>query len=32
MMPIKGVGISTPYGRRGKSWSCNKNAAGLGVH
>jgi peptidoglycan hydrolase-like protein with peptidoglycan-binding domain len=24
--------ITTPYGKRGKSWGCNKNASGEGVH
>lgn len=25
-------GISTPYGKRGNSWSCNENSDGQGVH
>jgi murein DD-endopeptidase MepM/ murein hydrolase activator NlpD len=29
--PIPGVGISTPYGKRGPYWSCNDNGSG-GVH
>lgn len=29
--PIPGVGVSTPYGKRGHSWSCNANSSG-GVH
>jgi len=29
--PIPGVGISTPYGKRGSYWSCNDNGSG-GVH
>ena len=30
--PIPGVAVSTPYGRRGKYWSCRKDAQGLGSH
>lgn len=30
--PISGVGISTPYGKRGGSWSCNEDSSGNGVH
>lgn len=29
--PIPGVGVSTPYGKRGPYWSCNENSDG-GVH
>jgi murein DD-endopeptidase MepM/ murein hydrolase activator NlpD len=29
--PIPGVGISTAYGKRGQSWSCNENSSG-GIH
>lgn len=30
--PIPGVGIGTPYGKRGPYWSCNENSSGDGVH
>lgn len=30
--PVPGFAISTPYGKRGKYWSCNKDANGNGVH
>lgn len=30
--PIKNVGISTPYGKRGGYWSCNEDGNGNGVH
>ena len=30
--PIPGVGIGTPYGKRGSYWSCNEDAAGNGIH
>jgi hypothetical protein len=29
--PVTGKPITTPYGRRGKSWSCNANSSG-GIH
>ena len=32
MDPIPGVGISTPYGKRGSYWSCNEDSSGNGVH
>jgi len=30
--PIPGVGVSTPYGKRGSMWSCNEDANGNGIH
>lgn len=30
--PIPGRPITTPYGKRGSHWSCNRDAAGNGVH
>jgi murein DD-endopeptidase MepM/ murein hydrolase activator NlpD len=30
--PIPGVGISTPYGKRGSNWSCQKDSNGNGIH
>ena len=30
--PVPGVGISTPYGKRGSHWSCNEDSSGNGVH
>jgi len=30
--PVPGRVITTPYGKRGKFWGCNKNAAGEGIH
>lgn len=30
--PIPGVGVSTPYGKRGSHWSCNEDSNGNGVH
>lgn len=30
--PVPGYGVSTPYGRRGRYWGCNKDAAGNGLH
>jgi hypothetical protein len=32
MIPVPGYGVSTPYGRRGPYWSCDKDAAGNGIH
>jgi len=32
MYPIAGVGISTPYGKRGSYWSCNEDSNGNGIH
>ena len=32
MIPVPGVSVGTPYGRRGPYWSCNKDAAGNGIH
>ena len=32
MDPIKNVGISTAYGKRGSHWSCNEDSKGNGVH
>src|SRR4051794_10117049 len=29
--PIKGVGISTPFGKRGGHWSCNRDSSGRGI-
>jgi hypothetical protein len=30
--PIPGVGIGTPYGKRGSHWSCQKDSNGNGIH
>jgi hypothetical protein len=30
--PIPGVGISTPFGKRGSHWSCQKDSNGNGIH
>jgi murein DD-endopeptidase MepM/ murein hydrolase activator NlpD len=30
--PVPGYGVSTPYGRRGPYWSCNRDASGNGIH
>jgi murein DD-endopeptidase MepM/ murein hydrolase activator NlpD len=31
--PVPGnIKISTPYGKRGSHWSCNKNSSGQGIH
>lgn len=30
--PIPGVGISTPYGKRGSNWSCSRDSNGNGIH
>jgi murein DD-endopeptidase MepM/ murein hydrolase activator NlpD len=30
--PIPNVGIGTPYGKRGSSWSCNEDSSGKGIH
>lgn len=32
MMPIPGVAVSTPYGKRGGMWSCNEDSSGNGIH
>lgn len=32
MNPVPGHDVSTPYGRRGKYWSCDRNSAGEGIH
>lgn len=32
MIPVPGYGISTPYGKRGSYWSCNRDAYGNGIH
>lgn len=32
MIPVPGVAIGTPYGRRGPYWSCNRDSAGNGIH
>ena len=31
MFPVPGYKITTPYGKRGKYWSCNR-VNGLGIH
>lgn len=30
--PVPGYAISTPYGKRGSYWSCNRDAYGNGIH
>ena len=30
--PVPGRSITTPWGIRGRHWSCDRNAQGLGVH
>src|SRR5213076_1956725 len=30
--PIPGFTITTPFGTRGDHWSCDKDAAGRGIH
>jgi hypothetical protein len=30
--PVPGVGISTPYGKRGSYWSCQEDSNGNGIH
>lgn len=32
MNPVPGHTITTPYGKRGSSWSCNPDSSGKGVH
>lgn len=32
MIPVPGYAITTPYGKRGRHWSCGKGATGLGMH
>lgn len=32
MYPVPGLGISTPYGKRGSNWSCNRDSNGNGIH
>lgn len=32
VVPVPGVAIGTPYGRRGPYWSCNRDASGNGIH
>jgi len=32
MIPVPGYTIATPYGRRGSSWSCDRDAQGNGIH
>jgi murein DD-endopeptidase MepM/ murein hydrolase activator NlpD len=32
MIPVPGYGISTPYGKRGSYWSCDRDAQGNGKH
>lgn len=32
MIPVPGFPISTPYRKRGRWWSCDRNSAGEGVH
>lgn len=32
MIPVPGYGISTPYGKRGSYWSCNRDQYGNGIH
>lgn len=31
-VPVPGVAIGTPYGRRGPYWSCDRDAYGNGIH
>jgi hypothetical protein len=30
--PVPGFSVATVFGRRGSSWSCQKNSAGKGIH
>lgn len=30
--PVPGYGISTPYGKRGSYWGCNRDSSGNGIH
>lgn len=32
MIPVPGVSVGTPYGRRGPYWSCDRDAYGNGIH
>jgi murein DD-endopeptidase MepM/ murein hydrolase activator NlpD len=32
VVPVPGYGISTPYGKRGSYWSCDRDAYGNGIH
>jgi murein DD-endopeptidase MepM/ murein hydrolase activator NlpD len=32
VIPVPGHSITTPYGARSRLWSCNRNAAGEGIH
>jgi hypothetical protein len=32
MHPVPGYGVTTPYGKRGSYWSCDRDAAGNGIH
>lgn len=32
MIPVLGVSIGTPYGRRGPWWSCRRDSSGNGIH
>lgn len=32
MIPVPGVSVGTPYGKRGPYWSCDRDAYGNGIH
>lgn len=32
MIPVPGVAVGTPYGRRGPYWSCDRDSYGNGIH
>jgi cold shock CspA family protein len=32
VIPVPGVSIGTPYGRRGPWWSCRRDSSGNGIH
>jgi len=32
MIPVPGYSVSTPYGKRGSYWSCNRDSNGNGIH
>lgn len=32
MIPVPGYGVSTPYGKRGSYWSCDRDQYGNGIH
>ena len=32
MIPVPGYAITTPYGKRGSYWGCNRDAYGNGIH